>query len=195
MHTYIPDEKDCITITPGLETAPADSDFDTYKLKKDPRGAIPTEPLAIPCDGYHLGYFSTAGSKLKLGGVDTGLFSLVGIILFAVIIVGLKEGNNAFPWLNNEYGGVMWLFWSLGILFLFLGLWVRQLAKKDGFSYIIFSREYGTVTFPKVATDESLTVPFKDVELSAFRTIHTMGTHQWHTIIRTNTCRPWTTPS
>ncbi|AJQ92062.1 hypothetical protein [Gynuella sunshinyii] len=190
MQMYIATEQECRAVTADLQEAPPDTDFDTFKLTKNPQGPMPIEQMNQICDGYHLGYMGIAGSRLKLGGIDLVCFMIAGIMAFGVVTAGMTEGNNAFPWLNDEYGWFMWCIWIAGFFFFFLALWVRQLAKKDGFSYIIFSREYGTVTFPKVETDESLTVLFEDVELSVFRTIHTMGTHQWHTIIRTKTCRP-----
>ncbi|AJQ92065.1 hypothetical protein [Gynuella sunshinyii] len=189
MKMYVATEEECIHTTPDLEPSPEDHNFDKYKLPKQPEGSMPSGQLDLMCDGYNMGWFSMAGSRLKLGGVDTGLFAVAGAFVLGIFVVGLKEGSNAIPWLNNEYGGGMWFFWVTTLVCFILALWARQQAKKDGFSYIVFSREYGTVTFPKVQNHQSLTIPFKDVELAAVNIVNNPGTQHWHIIIRSSVKR------
>ena len=191
MQWYTAKAADCQSITPDLEPAPEDKDFNKIRLAKLPEGEMPEGHLRRLCDGHYMGYKSLAGSRLKLGGVDWGLFLMAGAIVFTFALNVFAEGiNSIIPWKNTEYGNFILWVWGAFFLFLFIGLWVRKLAKKDGYSYIALSREHGTVAFPKVANHEALTVSFDDVELSVVRTMHTRGTHLWHITIRTKTCRP-----
>ena len=68
MQWYTAKAADCQTITPNLEPAPVDKDFDKIRLAKLPEGDMPKGHLRRLCDGHYMSYMSLAGSRLKLGG-------------------------------------------------------------------------------------------------------------------------------
>ncbi len=194
MKVYIPDEDECQEVTEGLEPAPLRKAFDDAQVPKNLRGKTFDYYVGRRCDGYYYFLMSMAGSKYRLTGSDFVAFGISGIFLFSLLLTAWSDRDLTllipFPNSGNEDYLLAAGVFIIVFFFFFLGLWVHQLAKKDGISFIVFNRENGTVTFPKIAHREGITVPFEEVDFAVAATHTSQGGLIRNSSIRTRVCRP-----